>query len=103
MLCMYPLMSIGLLTGCVVGLQGIQGSNAGVLPVTHGVGQGSLLGPKLFSFFTNDLEPHMPFGKHVMYADDMQFLDSDTIENFPSLKVKCRRYVTTAAYVVYAK
>ena len=53
--------------------QRIQGSETGALPVTHGVVQGSLLGPRLFSVFTNDLAAHLANGKQVIYADDVQF------------------------------
>ena len=66
--------------------QKIQGSSAASLPVTHGVVQGSLLGPKLFLIFTNDLVSHLPSGKQVIYADDVQFIDSDMPENLAILK-----------------
>ena len=46
------------------------------LSVSHGVVQGSILGPVLFSVFTNDLPSHVPCGKLVMYADDTQFLNT---------------------------
>ena len=46
------------------------------LPVSHGVVQGSILGPVLFLNFTNDLPSHVPCGKLVMYADDTQFLNA---------------------------
>ena len=55
------------------------------LPITHGVVQGSLLGPTLFLLFTNDLASHFD-SKIVMYADDVQFLHQDTPDNLPRLQ-----------------
>ena len=46
------------------------------LPLTHGVPQGSLTGPILFSIFTNDLPSFLPHGRLVSYADDTTLLDS---------------------------
>jgi retron-type reverse transcriptase len=46
------------------------------LPLSHGVPQGSLVGPILFSIFTNDLPSYIPHGRLVSYADDTQLLDS---------------------------
>lgn len=66
--------------------QSIRGSSAGSLPVTHGVIQGSILGPKLFLIFINDLVAYLPHGKQVLYADDVQFLDTERPENMNALK-----------------
>ena len=44
------------------------------LPVSHGVVQGSILGPILFTIFTNDLPSHVTCGRLVMYADDTQII-----------------------------
>ena len=49
----------------------------GVLEVIHGVAHGSILKPLLFLVFNNDLLQHIPHGKIILYAGDVQFLDPD--------------------------
>ena len=39
-----------------------------------------------YTVYTNDLSQHPPNGKLVMYADDVQFLDTDLPGNLPELK-----------------
>ena len=56
------------------------------LPLSHGVPQGSLVGPILFSIFTNDLPSYLPHGRLISYADDTQLLDSMHPENLSMLK-----------------
>ena len=40
------------------------------LPIKFGVPQGSLLGPRLYTIYTNDLPDQVEDGSVVMYADD---------------------------------
>ena len=56
------------------------------LDVTHGVIQGSILGPVLFIIFTSDLPQHLSNCKLVSYADDCQFLDTESPAEINSLK-----------------
>ena len=46
-----------------------------MLPLTHGVAQGSIVGPILFLLFINDLPSFLPHGRLLSYADDTQLLD----------------------------
>ena len=53
----------------------ISGSTSSQKIVTHGVPQGSVLGPLLFLAYVNDLKVHNPdFAKILLYADDTTIL-----------------------------
>ena len=76
--------------------QTVRGGAGAPLPVTHGVVQGSIWGPILFLLFTNDLPQHVPHGKLVMYADDAQFLDTDSTGNLPELRHRVETTLSVA-------
>ena len=48
----------------------LNGVKSDILPVTTGIPQGSVLGPTLFTLFTNDLPAAISEGNLYMYADD---------------------------------
>ena len=76
--------------------QTIRGGSQQPIPVTHGVVQGSVLGPALFLIFTNDLASHITHGKLVMYADDAQFLDSEAPNDLRRLETRIESTLATA-------
>ena len=62
-------------------------SHANILDVSHGVVEGSILGPILFLIFTNDLTQHILYEKVIMYADDAQLHDADLPQNISDLQI----------------
>ena len=48
----------------------VNGVPSGILPVSYSILQGSVLGPTLFSMFTNDLPTSVVSGSVYMFADD---------------------------------
>ena len=48
----------------------VNGTKSEFLPVNYGIPQGSVLGPTLFTLFTNDLPSAVKSGELFMFADD---------------------------------
>ena len=76
--------------------QAVRGGSGTTLPITHGVIQGSLIGPILFLIFTNDLVSYLDGSKIVMYADDVQFLHQGPISDLPELQATVESTVAAA-------
>ncbi len=55
------------------------------MPITHGVPQGSILGPLHFILFMNDLQLHVDSSTD-MYADDSTLCE--TVETVEELNIK---------------
>ena len=51
----------------------LNGTRSGMRDVSYGVPQGSLLGPRLFSMYINDLPDHITKGDVYLFADDTTF------------------------------
>ena len=75
--------------------QVVRGGTSTPLPVTHGVPQGSIAGPILFSLLVNDLPCYLSC-KVISYADDTQLLDRSKPDDLSLSALQTRTQATLA-------
>ena len=72
----------------------ISNSNSSLLKITHGVPQGSILGPLLFLIFINDLPNSSSFFKYILFADDSTLSTSFQPSDLPKMTRKINKELT---------
>lgn len=80
----------------------INNIRSALLPIKFGISQGSLLGPRLYTIYTNDLPNQVKDGLAMMYADDTTLYtigsSIDQVIKTPSSKevltACCEKYAT---------
>ena len=81
----------------------VNGSTSEMIPVSFGIPQGSVLGPTLFTLFTNDLPSSVSSGSVYMFADDTTvYCISETAEQSIVLLNSALRELRTFAPIATA-